>query len=139
MTSTILVTGGTGFIGSHATVVLQQAGYKVVILDNLCNSNPSVIDGIERITGIRPTFIQGDVRDAQGLDALFTRHTFSAVMHFAGLKAVGESTQIPLAYYDNNIHGSVQLLSAMQRASVRTFIFSSSAIYIPTSSSKWPT
>ncbi|TAL75488.1 MAG: UDP-glucose 4-epimerase GalE [Burkholderiaceae bacterium] len=127
MTSTILVTGGTGFIGSHATVALQQAGYSVVILDNLCNSNPSVIEGIERITGTRPAFVQGDVRNAQTLDTVFTRHAIHAVMHFAGLKAVGESTQIPLAYYDNNIYGSIQLLSAMQRANVRTFIFSSSA------------
>lgn len=127
MTDTILVTGGTGFIGSHATVVLQQAGYRVVILDNLCNSDPSVIDRIERITGVRPSFIQGDIRNAQALDSIFAKHAVSAVMHFAGLKAVGESTQIPLAYYDNNIHGSVQLLEAMQRAGVRTFIFSSSA------------
>lgn len=127
MNTSILVTGGAGFIGSHATVVLQQAGYHVVILDNLCNSARSVVDRIERITGVQPALIEGDIRDAQTLDSVFANHNISAVMHFAGLKAVGESTQIPLSYYDNNINGSVQLLSAMQRAGVRTFIFSSSA------------
>lgn len=127
MNTSILVTGGTGFIGSHATVALQQAGYHVVILDNLCNSTRSVIDRIERITGTRPVFIQGDTRNAQTLDSVFASHSINAVMHFAGLKAVSESTQIPLSYYDNNINGSVQLLSAMRRAGVRTFIFSSSA------------
>lgn len=123
----ILVTGGTGFIGSHTTVVLQQAGHDVLILDNLCNSRPEVIDAIAQITGRKPGFVQGDIRDAALLDRLFAEHPIQAVMHFAGLKAVGESTQIPLAYYDNNIHGSVTLLHAMQKAGVRTFIFSSSA------------
>lgn len=127
MTQTVLVTGGTGFIGSHATVALQQAGYQAIILDNLCNSAASVINRIERITGVQPQFIQGDVRSAQTLDNIFTQHPIHAVMHFAGLKAVGESTQIPLTYYDNNVNGSMQLLNAMQRANVRNFIFSSSA------------
>jgi len=127
MTKLVLVTGGAGFIGSHAIVALQQAGYGTVVLDNLCNSAPSVIGRIQQITGIAPAFVQGDVRDARTLDTVFAQFPIHAVMHFAGLKAVGESTQLPLAYYDNNINGSTQLLSAMQRAGVRTFIFSSSA------------
>jgi UDP-glucose 4-epimerase len=127
MTSTVLVTGGTGFIGSHTTVALQQAGYRVVILDNLSNSSASILGAIAAISGQMPTFIQGDVRDARTLAQLFQNHAISAVLHFAGLKAVGESTQKPLAYYDNNVHGSVQLLQAMQAAGVRTFVFSSSA------------
>lgn len=127
MSETILVTGGTGFIGSHATVVLQQAGYRVLILDNLSNSAAPVLDSIAEITGQRPDFVQGDVRDAHALDALFRSHRISAVLHFAGLKAVGESTQKPLDYYDNNVHGSAALLAAMRRADVKTFVFSSSA------------
>ncbi|MCC2597556.1 UDP-glucose 4-epimerase GalE [Pusillimonas sp. MFBS29] len=125
--TTILVTGGTGFIGSHTTVALQQAGYHVLILDNLSNSSVQVLDAIATITGTRPEFIQGDIRDAALLDSLFAAQPVSAVLHFAGLKAVGESVAMPLAYYDNNVHGSVQLLQAMQRAQVRTLVFSSSA------------
>lgn len=127
MTQTILVTGGTGFIGSHTTVALQQAGYRVIILDNLCNSSITVLDAIAGITGTRPEFAQGDIRDAETLQLLFRAHKITAVLHFAGLKAVGESTQQPLAYYDNNVHGSVQLLAAMQQAGVRRIVFSSSA------------
>lgn len=127
MKATVLVTGGTGFIGSHTTVALQQAGYRVVILDNLHNSRAAVVDAIARITGARPDFIQGDVRDTDTLDQLFGQHDIAAVLHFAGLKAVGESVEMPLSYYDNNVHGSVALLQAMQRADVRTFVFSSSA------------
>ena len=127
MDSTILVTGGTGFIGSHTVVALQQAGYRVLVLDNLCNSSVDVIERIAQITGRRPDFIEGDIRDAQALKQLFASHKVSAVLHFAGLKAVGESTRIPLAYYDNNVHGSVCLLQAMREAKVRTFVFSSSA------------
>jgi len=127
MSTTILVTGGAGYIGSHTTVALQQAGYRVVVLDNLSNSRASVIERIGRITGQAPEFVHGDIRDAVALDAVFSRYEVAAVMHFAGLKAVGESVRVPLAYYDNNVHGSTQLLSAMQRAAVRTFIFSSSA------------
>lgn len=125
--SSILVTGGTGFIGSHTTVALQQAGHEVLILDNLRNSTVGVIDAIARITGRAPAFVKGDIRDAGLLARLFAQHDISAVMHFAGLKAVGESSQIPLSYYDNNVQGSITLLQAMQQASVRTFIFSSSA------------
>src|SRR5690606_16622434 len=113
----------TGFIGSHTTVALHQAGYRVLILDNLCNSTTAALDAIATITGVLPEFVQGDIRDAPLLDTLFASHSISAVLHFAGLKAVGESTTMPLAYYDNNIHGSVQLLQAMQRAKVRTMVF----------------
>ncbi|RTZ43212.1 UDP-glucose 4-epimerase GalE [Candidimonas sp. SYP-B2681] len=127
MQPTILVTGGTGYIGSHTTVALQQAGYRVVILDNLSNSTPAVLDAIAQITGVKPEFTQGDVRDRATLDMLFDAYKIAAVLHFAGLKAVGESTEKPLAYYDNNVHGSVQLLSAMQRAGLKSFVFSSSA------------
>lgn len=127
MASELLITGGAGFIGSHACVVLQEAGYRPVILDNLSNSDAAVLHRLEKITGTRPEFIRGDVRDGTALDAIFSRRDIKAVMHFAGLKAVGESVLHPLAYYDNNVHGSIQLLSAMQRAGVRTFIFSSSA------------
>ncbi|MBP6018112.1 MAG: UDP-glucose 4-epimerase GalE [Burkholderiaceae bacterium] len=127
MTSAILVTGGAGFIGSHTTVALQQAGYRVLILDNLCNSRFTVLQRIEQITGVAPGFIQADIRDAGALKATFQAHKITAVLHFAGLKAVGESTQKPLDYYDNNVNGSVQLLKAMQQAKVYTFVFSSSA------------
>src|SRR5690554_1797149 len=127
MTSYVLVTGGTGFIGSHTTVALQQAGHAVLILDNLCNSDSDVIDRIADITGERPRFVCGDIRDEALLARLFDRYDVSAVMHFAGLKAVGESSAQPLSYYDNNVHGSVRLLHAMRDAAVRTFVFSSSA------------
>lgn len=123
----ILITGGTGFIGSHTAVIMQQAGYEVLILDNLSNSSADVVTAIGKITGRTPEFVQGDIRDARLLAQLFSKYRIQAVMHFAGLKAVGESTQIPLAYYDNNVHGSVTLLQAMQNAGVKTFIFSSSA------------
>ncbi|MBK7016896.1 MAG: UDP-glucose 4-epimerase GalE [Sulfuritalea sp.] len=123
----ILVTGGTGFIGSHACVALAQAGHELLILDNLCNSRADVVDRLQRICGRRPLFVEGDVRDSAVLDEVFDRHPVSAVMHFAGLKAVGESVARPLEYYDNNVHGTLQLLAAMRRAEVRTFVFSSSA------------
>ncbi|PWF22185.1 UDP-glucose 4-epimerase GalE [Corticimicrobacter populi] len=124
---TLLVTGGTGFIGSHTSVVLQQAGHDLLILDNLCNSQRTTLPAIAQISGRPPLFIEGDVRDTELLARIFSEHTIDAVLHFAGLKAVGESTQIPLVYYDNNVHGSTALLQAMQQAQVRTFIFSSSA------------
>jgi UDP-glucose 4-epimerase len=123
----ILVTGGTGFIGSHACVALAQAGHELLILDNLCNSRADVVDRLQRICGRRPLFVEGDVRDSAVLDEVFDRHRVTAVMHFAGLKAVGESVARPLEYYDNNVHGTLQLLAAMRRAEVRTFVFSSSA------------
>jgi len=123
----ILVTGGTGFIGSHTVVLLQQAGYEVLVLDNLSNSKRSVLERIARITGRTPDFVQADVRDAAALKAVFEDKPIQAVLHFAGLKAVGESVRAPLAYYDHNMGGTLQLLKAMQAAQVRTLIFSSSA------------
>ena len=124
---TILVTGGTGFIGSHTAVQLINAGYKVVILDNLCNSKRDVINRLETITGVRPEFVVGDIRDRQLLRSVFNNHSISAVIHFAGLKAVGESVAMPLAYYDNNVSGSIVLFEEMARAGVKTLVFSSSA------------
>lgn len=123
----ILVTGGAGFIGSHTCVLLLEAGFEVVVLDNLCNSQLSVFDRIEDMTFKRPVFIEGDIRDAQLLEKLFSDQSFAAVIHFAGLKAVGESVAQPLSYYDNNVHGTNQLLMAMQKAEVKRLIFSSSA------------
>ena len=123
----ILVTGGTGFIGSHACVALLDEGYDVTVLDNLCNSDASVIARIGQICGREPGFVKGDIRDADLLDKLFSRHNISAVLHFAGLKAVGESVEKPQEYYDNNVAGTQVLLSAMQKTDVKTIVFSSSA------------
>lgn len=123
----ILVTGGTGYIGSHTCMALAQAGHDLLILDNLCNSRIDVVDRLEVLCGKRPTFIQGDIRDATSLDRIFASNPITAVMHFAGLKAVGESVKKPIEYYDNNVHGTLQLLAAMRRANVKTFVFSSSA------------
>lgn len=123
----ILVTGGTGFIGSHTCIALAQAGHEVVIFDNLSNSRAEVIDRLGAITGKRPVFVEGDVRDDAALDRLFAKYPIGAVMHFAGLKAVGESSEKPLDYYDNNLAGTLQLLGAMSRAAVTTLVFSSSA------------
>ena len=127
MNNTILVTGGAGFIGSHTCVALLEAGHDVVVLDNLCNSDEGVLERIGRICARQPGFIKGDIRDRPLLDELFSEHDVSAVMHFAGLKAVGESVQKPLEYYANNVGGTVVLLDAMRRARVRTLVFSSSA------------
>jgi UDP-glucose 4-epimerase len=123
----ILVTGGTGYIGSHTCVQLIDKGWQPVILDSLVNSKVSVLDRIESITGHRPPFIKGDVRDADLLSKLLSEHSVEAVIHFAGLKAVGESVAQPLRYYDNNVHGSVVLMQAMQKCAVKTLVFSSSA------------
>ena len=125
--STILVTGGAGYIGAQCCVTLAEAGLDPLIFDNLSNSHEGVVDRLERITGTRPRFVKGDVRDAAALDALFAGNDISAVIHFAALKAVGESVEKPLDYFDNNVHGTVTLLSAMRRAGVRSFVFSSSA------------
>lgn len=127
MKGNILVTGGAGYIGSHACVALLQAGYQVVVLDNLCNSHPLALERAQQIAGKSLAFEQGDIRDRLALDGLFARHSISAVMHFAGLKAVGESCQKPLFYYENNVSGTINLLQSMQRAGVRRLIFSSSA------------
>jgi len=123
----ILITGGTGYIGSHTTVELMTQGRDVFIIDNLCNSKTSVLDRIERITGRRPGFAQVDVRDRPALEKIFSAHHFDAVIHFAGLKAVGESVVMPFAYYDNNVTGSVVLFECMAKAGVKTLVFSSSA------------
>ncbi|ENX26478.1 MULTISPECIES: UDP-glucose 4-epimerase GalE [Acinetobacter] len=123
----ILVTGGAGYIGSHTCVELLNAGHEVVVLDNLCNSAAESLNRVQQLTQKSLTFIQGDIRDAQLLDQVFQQHSIEAVIHFAGLKAVGESQQIPLAYFDNNIAGSISLVQAMQRAQVFKLVFSSSA------------
>lgn len=123
----VLVTGGAGYIGSHCCVALIEAGHEAVILDNLSNAHEGVVGRIEAITGTRPEFVQADIRDEAALDAIFASHDFDAVIHFAALKAVGESVVRPLDYFDNNVHGSVRLFSAMRRAGVRTLVFSSSA------------
>ena len=125
--STILVTGGAGYIGSHTCVALIEAGYTPVVYDNLCNSSAESLARVERITGKRPAFVQADIRDAGRLDAAFAQHEIAAVIHFAGLKAGGESVEKPLMYYDHNVGGTVVLLEAMQRARVHKLIFSSSA------------
>lgn len=123
----ILVTGGMGYIGSHTCVALAEAGYKMLILDNLSNSHLHVLERLEKICGSRPEFIEGDVRDAKLLDEIFRKYEISAVIHFAGLKAVGESLEQPFEYYDTNVTGSLTLLGAMRRAQVKNFIFSSTA------------
>ncbi len=123
----ILVTGGTGYIGSHTALRLMEAGHDVVLWDNLSNSRAAVVDRIAMIAGTRPAFVPGDVRDAAALDRLFCDHAFDGVIHFAGLKAVGESVEKPLLYYENNVQGTLTLLQAMQKADVKTFVFSSSA------------
>jgi len=127
MSQKILVTGGTGYIGSHAVVELLAAGHDVFVIDNLCNSKASVLDRIERIAGRRPGFARLDMRDRAGLRRLFADEHFGAVIHFAGLKAVGESVEQPLAYYENNVSGSLTLLECMLEAGVKTLVFSSSA------------
>jgi UDP-glucose 4-epimerase len=127
MADTVLVTGGAGYIGSHACVALMDAGFDVVVLDNLCNSSPVALQRLQHICGKSPHFIQGDVRDRACLDGIFRSHAIIAVLHFAGLKAVGESVEMPLEYYDNNVTGSLVLLAAMREAAVRNLVFSSSA------------
>jgi UDP-glucose 4-epimerase len=123
---TILVTGGTGYIGSHAVIELLASGYEVVIVDNLSNSSRSVLDRITRVAGHRPRFAQVDIRDRPALSKLFSSYGFAAVVHFAGLKAVGESVEKPALYYSNNVSGSVCLLECMIEAGTRTIVFSSS-------------
>lgn len=123
----ILVTGGTGYIGSHTVVELIAAGHEVSVIDNLCNSEASVLDRIERIAGRRPEFERIDIRDRAALNRLLSARRFDAVMHFAGLKAVGESVQKPLAYYENNVGGSIALFECMAQAGLKTIVFSSSA------------
>lgn len=123
----ILVTGGTGYLGAHTCVKLLEAGRDVVIIDNLVNSKANVLDSLEQITGKRPLFYYGDLRDGALLEQIFEKHEIEAVIHFAGLKAVGESVQKPLEYYDNNLGGTMALLECMQKHGCKRIVFSSSA------------
>ncbi len=123
----ILVTGGTGYIGSHTCVELINQGYLPIIADNLSNSKENVVDKIQEITGVRPVFYKVDILDEVGLSKIFAEHDIQAVIHFAGLKAVGESVKVPLKYYNNNITGTVNLLEVMKKYNVKNIIFSSSA------------
>ena len=123
----ILVTGGAGFIGSHTCVELLNAGYDTIILDNLCNSKSESINRVKEITGKDVKFYNCDIRDREGLDKIFAENKIDAVIHFAGLKAVGESCAKPLEYYDNNIGGTVILCEAMKAAGCKKMVFSSSA------------
>ncbi len=127
MPGRVLVTGGAGYIGSHACVALIEAGYEVVVFDNLCNSSRVALERLDAICGKTVTFEHGDIRDRAALDDVFARHHVDAVLHFAGLKAVGESVEMPLEYYDNNVTGSLVLLAAMEAAGVKRLVFSSSA------------
>ena len=131
----VLVTGGAGYIGSHTCVELMQAGHEAVIFDNLCNSHRAVLGRIARIVGRTPEFTQADVRDSGALRDLFSRHRFDAVIHFAGLKAVGESVEKPIEYYDNNVQGALTLCRAMAEAGVGALVFSSSATVYGSASS----
>ncbi|HBC68920.1 MAG TPA: UDP-glucose 4-epimerase GalE [Sutterella sp.] len=123
----ILLTGGTGFIGSHTAVCLIEQGHQVVLYDNLCNSNAAVVDAIDEITGEKPVLVIGDIRDGDLFERTLAKHSIEAVIHFAGLKAVGESVEKPLDYYDNNIGGTVTMLKAMKKIGVKKMIFSSSS------------
>jgi len=123
----ILVTGGAGYIGSHTCVELLNAGYDVTVLDNFCNSKIDAINRVQHITGKNITLIEGDVRDKACLISIFSQHDIDAVIHFAGLKAVGESVENPLYYYDNNVMGSLVLMGVMREFKVKNIVFSSSA------------
>lgn len=125
--NSVFVTGGAGFIGSHTCVELLNAGYAVTVFDNFCNSKPEALNRVERITGKALSRVLGDVRDGPALQAALHSSGAGAVIHFAGLKAVGESGQVPLHYYDTNVVGTLHLLQAMQACGVQTLVFSSSA------------
>jgi len=122
-----MVTGGAGYIGSHTVVLLQEAGHKVVVFDNLCNSHPEVFNRINQITGISPVFVKGDIRDKSTLRQVFAEYDIDCVIHFAGLKAVGESVTKPLLYYQNNVEGSLNLFEVMASVNCKRIVFSSSA------------
>ena len=123
----ILLTGGTGYIGSHTAVVLLNAGHQVVLYDNLANSDPSVVDRLKEITGAKLPFVLGDIRHTDLLVSTLKSYRIEAVIHFAGLKAVGESVQNPLEYYDNNVGGTISLLNAMTEVGIKRLVFSGSA------------
>lgn len=133
----IFVTGGAGFIGSHTCVALLEAGHSVVVFDNFSNSSPKALERVALITGKQPIIINGDVRDSASIKAALLKHSCDAVIHFAGLKAVGESVKNPLVFYDNNVSGTVSLLIAMNEVGIKTLVFSSSAtvygnpVYLP--------
>ena len=135
MKQTILVTGGTGFIGSHTTVELIEAGYEVVVVDDLSNSKMEVLDGIEKITGVRPVFEKVDLRDKTATENVFKKYPkIEGIIHFAASKAVGESVEKPLLYYRNNIVSLINLLELMPQYNVKGIIFSSSCtVYGPVS------
>jgi len=123
----VLVTGGAGYIGSHTCVELSEAGYDFVVYDNLSNSSQEAIKRVEKITGKKVPFVYGDIRDKKTLQEVFSQYNIDSVIHFAGLKAVGESVQKPLEYYDNNVYGSIALLEVMSENGCKKIIFSSSA------------
>ena len=123
----VLVTGGAGYIGAHTCIELLESGHEVVVIDNLCNSNPKSLKRVEQLTGKKVTFYEGDVRDEALLTRIFANHKIDCVIHFAGLKAVGESVAKPWEYYDNNLNSTLMLTKVMKQAGVKTIIFSSSA------------
>jgi UDP-glucose 4-epimerase len=123
----VLLTGGAGYIGSHTAVECLEAGHEVLVFDNLSNSSVKSLDRVAKIAGRRVRFVEGDIRDRAALHALFAKHAIDAVVHFAGLKAVGESVEKPLLYYDNNIAGSIALFEVMAEVGVKSVVFSSSA------------
>ncbi|MDB2106227.1 UDP-glucose 4-epimerase GalE [Clostridium paraputrificum] len=123
----ILVTGGAGYIGSHTSIELLQAGYDIVIVDNFCNSKPESLNRIEELTGKKPKFYEVDILDREGLNKVFEENNIEAVIHFAGLKAVGESVEKPIEYYENNISGTLVLCDVMRKHNVKKIVFSSSA------------
>lgn len=125
--SRILVTGGAGFIASHTNIELLQAGYEVIVVDNLCNASRESVCRVEKLTGKAISFYEVDLMDEKALEEVFEKEPIDAVIHFAGLKAVGESCQIPLRYFDNNLCGTIQLLKCMEKHQVKTLVFSSSA------------
>ncbi|MBY7993969.1 UDP-glucose 4-epimerase GalE [Vibrio fluvialis] len=123
----VLITGGMGYIGSHTCVQMIAAGMTPIMVDNLCNAKAEVLNRIEALTGVHPAFYQGDIRDEAFLDSVFAKHDVQAVIHFAGLKAVGESVSKPIEYYDNNVNGTLVLVRSMRKAGVKSLVFSSSA------------
>ncbi len=125
--STIFVTGGAGYIGSHTVLALLARGYEVVVADNYSNSRPEAVERVKKLAGRDFPFYEADIRDASALDKIFTAHDIDCVIHFAGLKAVGESVTIPLDYYDNNLYSTVTLCKAMKRHDIKKIVFSSSA------------
>ncbi|NKB97814.1 MAG: UDP-glucose 4-epimerase GalE [Pseudomonadales bacterium] len=127
LNETVLVTGGAGYIGSHTCVELLQSGRKVIVLDNLSNASKASIEAVEQITQKKLPIIEGDIRDRVALDQVFSKNSISSVLHFAGLKAVGESNEFPLKYYDNNVNGTLNLIESMTAHDCKTLVFSSSA------------